>query len=1033
MLSASDSTTADQAAPPDVRVVVPTNDPGPWFDETIEALASQDYPALSVTLVHGESDGPMLQRHVENLAKVSVELVRSDNSTGMGEKVNAVAESANEQLLLMLHDDVAMAPDAVSALVREWLRRRDERTLVGAKLLDWTDSDRLMPAGFSADRFGAVQYGVSPGELDQGQQDRVVDNFGTSTACLLVDREFFVSIGGFDEEVRWHGEAHEVALRTRSVGGQVIVASNAVARHRADYFSRDDAVSDSGARSRQMRSVLGAAPASSMPGILLSFAALHLVELIVAIARFDFGEALRIPAAWIWNLSKFGSLSQRRSLLTGNERYDPDDLKLARQRGSIRLSTSVDRRVAEREVAAEKGDGSTLSVVRGAGAITIGALVLFGGRRLFTRDIPEIGEFRAIPDDLGVLTTDWMSSLNEWGMGSEGFAAFALPLLDVAGLVLFGSASALEFIIIFTPIPIGVLGAWWLFHRSQSDWAPVASALLYAASPLPYNAIAGGSASALWLYAAMPWLFANLVAVAQPDGAVSVMLGRERGTRTAAVALTFTLAILTAFTPFAMLTLVILVTGLIAGSLLSGDMRGVFPMLSVSLAGLAGAALLNAPFLAGISSWEQFATADAPVATDLALTDILTMSNGPIGSPILGWAVFAPALLPVLLGVGQKFTWAMRVWGAMLLTFGLAWLIIRGWMPVGMPVLEIILAPVALGFAVLGGLTASTAEIDLRGARFRILFASAVAIVCAAVAGVPLLDAASTGRWELARVDLSTTLTSLDVPEEEGGYRILWIGDAHVLGGAAIPTENGLAWSTSLNGVPDIRALWGGLDTGATAALGDAVDAGLAGRTSRFGDQLAEFGVRYIVVVDQQAPVPEISRRDVVTTDQAAALNGQLDLVRDGVVNPAVAIYRNTAWAPINSAVAPTAFDPLRIADAEPAVVQRTGFETFQGQTRDGRDIFTSWQPSSQWTFTVDGQVAPRIDAGPNAMAFETAATPSADAQLNYQTPVLHQIVIAIQSLGWAILFMLRRYFFASERRAARAQLKGLRSDGDRS
>lgn len=1006
---------------------MPAIDPGPWFDDVISGLAAQDYPAVAVTIVHGESDGPLLQRHAGELDHV--DLVRSADNTGFGEKINAVAESSDEPLMLILHDDAAMEPGTISALVREWLRRGETSTLVGAKLLDWSDPERLMPTGFYADRFGEVDEAVRAGDLDQGQQDRIVDNFGTSTACLLVDRDFFVSIGGFDEDVRWHGEAHDIALRARSVGGQVAIASSGLARHRGAFAGREGATTDKLHRGRQMRSVLAAAPTSSIPGILISFAVLHLIEMVVALARFDLGDVLAIPGAWIWNLSRMGSLSRRRGLLTSNERFDPGDVVLARQRGSIRLSSSIDRRVAEREVATEKGDGSTLSIVRGAGGIAIGALLLFGGRRLFSTAIPEIGEFRAIPEELGTLTGDWQSGLRVWGMGSEGFASFALPLLDLAGLILLGSASALEFFIIIAPLPIGVIGAWRLFHRSRSDWAPVASGLLYAASPLPYNAISGGSASALWLYAAMPWIFANFVAVAQPEGAITVMLGRRRNTGTAMVALTFTLAILTAFTPFVLLSVVILVTGLVLGSLLSGDMRGVFQIVAVGLLSLVGAVIVNAPNLLGIATWEQFASASAPVDTNTSLTDILTMSNGPVGSSILGWSVFAPALLPLLFGVGQKFTWAMRVWGAMLLSFALAWLVIRGWMPVGMPVLEVLLAPVALGFAVLGGLTAVTAEVDLKGARFRILFASAIAVVGVAVAGVPLLEVASSGRWELARVDLSTTLSSIETEGDDGTYRVLWIADAHVLGGASIPTENNLAWATSLDGAPDIRALWGGLDSGATAALGDTIDAGIGGRTSRLGRELSEFGVRYIVVVDQQAPVPEISRSNVVTDEETAALNGQLDLVRDGVVNPAVTIYRNTAWAPVNSAVAPATLNPLRIEDAQPAVVQRVDHDTFQGQTRDGRDIFAAWDPSPNWTFTVDGQVAPRIDIGDSALAFETASTPSTAAELSFATPVSHQLIIIVQSVGWALLFMARRFLFASERRARRADIEVVRSD----
>ncbi len=1008
---------------------MPTLDPGEWFDDVVEALSAQDYPALSVTVVHGEDDAALIRNKVEALGKVN--LVRADDDTAFGKKVNAVAESATEQLVVVLHDDVALEPGTISSLVREWLRRKDERSLVGAKLIDWSSTNRLMPTGFSADRFGQIREIVKPGDLDQGQQDGGFDSFGISTACFLIDREFFVSLGGFDEVVGWHGEAHDLALRVRSLGGFVVLAPGAVARHRGAFESRTESADDSKMRARQMRSVLSASRTSSMIGLLASFAILHLIEIAVALGRFNFREALRIPLAWVWNIANLGSLQQRRSLLTSDERFNPDELKLVRQRGSLRLTDSVDKRVAERELASEDGGSGSLSIIRGLGGIIIGGLLTFGARGIITSELPRVGEFREIPDDLGTLTVDWWSGLREWGMGSEGFASFALPLLDLAGLALLGSAPALELAMILLPIPIGVVGAWRLFSRSRSDWAPVASSLLYASSPLPYNAISGGSASALWLYAAMPWILSNLVGVAQPEGAIGVMLARGRRPGAATLSLTFLLAVLTAFTPFALLSVVILVTGLLLGSLLSGDMRGGFSMMSVSLTAVLGAALLNAPALLGIRSWEQFAGAGSAESSSIELTEILTMSNGPVGLGTLGWAVYAPALLPLLLGVGQKFTWAMRVWGAILLSFALAWLVIRGWMPVGMPALEVLLTPVALGFAVLGGLTAATAELDLRDATFRVLFASAVAVVGVSISGVPLLDVASDGRWELARVDLETTLTALEASPENGSYRVLWIGDPHVLGGASVPTENGLAWASSLNGAPDVRALWGGLDTGATSVLGDSIDAGLDGQTSRLGQQLAPFGVRFIVVVDQQAPVPEVSRRLVVTDEEAAELNGQLDLVRDGVVNPAVTIYRNTAWAPVHSAIAPTLLEEGRIEDAEPVVVNRLDHETFAGQTRDERDVFASWQPSSNWTFTVDGRAAPRLDVVDFGMAFETAGTPSTDAQLSYSTPVAHRIVVVIQALGWLLAFMARRVLLSSERTGVRNEVLVAAAPGD--
>jgi len=221
---------------------------------------------------------------------------------------------------------------------------------------------------------------------------------------------------------------------------------------------------------------------------------------------------------------------------------------------------------------------------------------------------------------------------------------------------------------------------------------------------------------------------------------------------------------------------------------------------------LAGAALANLPYLAGMRDWSEFGSAQSAGGSDVSLVDLLTMATGPVGSPILGWAVFVVAFLPLVSGSGQRFTWAMRVWGVMLVAWALAWSSARGWLPVGLPVNEILLAPVALGMSLLGGLSALVVDRDLHGAKPIRSLPAVLAAIAFAVAMVPLLDGSFTGRWEIARVDLTTTFSAVEAPLDEGAYRVVWLGDAHVLGAAGIATVEDLAWMSTFGGVGDIRA-----------------------------------------------------------------------------------------------------------------------------------------------------------------------------------------------------------------------------------
>src|SRR4249920_3930012 len=83
---------AAQILPPVVAVVV-TNDPGPWLEETLEALAAQDYPALSVLVLdNGSADDPTA-RIAAALPKAFVRRRATGATDGLG-----FAAAANETL-----------------------------------------------------------------------------------------------------------------------------------------------------------------------------------------------------------------------------------------------------------------------------------------------------------------------------------------------------------------------------------------------------------------------------------------------------------------------------------------------------------------------------------------------------------------------------------------------------------------------------------------------------------------------------------------------------------------------------------------------------------------------------------------------------------------------------------------------------------------------------------------------------------------------------------------------------------------------
>jgi len=992
-------------ATPSVLAVVVAHDPGDWFEETLDSLATQDYTRLSVLVVDADGSGNLGSRVHAALPTASV--LDAGDTDGFSAAADAILDTdLDPAFVLLCHDDVALASDAVRQLVVESLR--SNAGIAGPKLVDWDRPDRLQHVAYTVDRFAVAADVVDPGELDQEQYDAVADVFALPSACMLIRTGLFQTLGGFDAGISHRGEDIDLCWRAQLLGARVMIVPDSRVRHREDLLGRTgvDDIRRSRAR-HQLRTVLITGSRLSLLVTLPLLALLTLGEATLALLAGRLSHVRDVFAAWVWNARRLSDIRARRRELRPLIRARHSDVRSLQETGSVRINAFVRGQIGRRT------DDEHLRSLMRTGTARIAALsaamvalfVLFGSRTLISDGIPAVGDFLSFGDSSGGMLDEWWNSWRHRDLGSPGTPRSGVALLGIATWLTGGATGLVRLLWVLGPVFVGLWGAWRMLRVTGSRRAQSGALLAYAIVPLPWVAIETASLAGLYGYAVAPWALAALLH-GEATTPFRSTAGPWRSVLATAAGLGASVGLAAMFEPSVLVIVPMIIAGVLVAALLSGHMRGIPRLLLVTVAGSLGVAVLLLPQLldqlaAGIS-WVPFADGRSGEATDLALTDILGFGVGSSSAGPLTFLLAIPLALAVLAGRSWRFALAARGWTVALVSWGVVWAASWGVVPFGLPDPALLLAPAAAGVALVAGAAVAVAEHDMRRAGFGWRQALLpLAVVGAALASLPTLTLAESGRWELPRGDFSNTLPFAD-PAVDGSYRVLWIAAPENVPAGGRALNDSLAWSITFDGLPLIADAGVPADGGAAELVEESLDSAFNSETMRLGRTLGGLGVRYIVVLDRLAPAPFSTEGTPVDPVIAEAFARQLDLQRIEGINTAMSLYVNTEWTSVRAAGS-AGFDDGRdaISDLAGAPITGTvgvlsGRDTeLSGLIPEGTEIYLGQTHDTGWKLRVEGDRVGRR----RSLGWADVFLPdgSGEATLDYDTPIWRQSAMALQ------------------------------------
>ena len=1032
-----------------------------WLGETLASLATQDYPALQFVFflvadpasatanTSGEATVESVTTSITGVLPEAVVRTVVGNP-GFGPAQNEIARmvEGDNGLFLLLHDDVALAPDAVSQLVTEMFR--SNAGIVGPKLVDWDDPTLLQHVGLGSDRTGEIDPIVMPGERDQEQHDAVSDVFCVPSACLLVRADLFRAVGGFSDRISFGGEELDLCWRVHLTGGRVVVVPSAVVRHRERFAERNvDFDLDEARERHRVGTVLACTARSRFTPVVFLVLGLSVVEAVLGIGSGRSRRALTAIGALFGQLLRPRDLAQRREHTKSIRVVSDAEVHDLQVRGSARAVSFLRRRRAvadakrmeTRIAAADREKRARVSI---ALVSFLSVVFVVGSRSLVTKGVTFVGQF--VP-----FTESWRSlgaayRLGWWpgGFGSASPAPTGTALVAVATFFSFGNPAAVRTAAVVGLLVVGAVGMWRLGAVFTSPRARAAGVLAFCAVPLAYENIATGRWGALACWAAVPWCLVVFHSAGDMLTATAADIARR------AMRLGLLLAAVAAFEPsFLVLVGVALLAWIAMGVCASGSvaLRGA-P--GVYLGAVVVAVVLHFPWVGHYVSkdwWQLIVGVDTGVGRDAGLLRTLSFDMGVTSFAPVVLVLYGVVVVGLLVAQGGRFLWVARAAGLVGVFALLAVIADSRALDMALPDPAVFLAFVAAGLAV-GAMAAVEAfDVDVVGGRFSWRQPlSVLALIALFLPVFPLAVNAADGRWNQPRSSIDTLLKQLAKNPDEGDYRVLYLGHPDLLPAAprtldartvVSRTSDDAATGDALNlgyavtddGIATLFTQWAPGDTSAVGALEVALGHLVAGDTPRVGRLLAPLGVRYVVVprIDgarsrRGAPLPE-------PEGLLDALRLQLDLRRQYAAAD-VMIYENVAWVPTvaqqsaaGAAASTTAdIEALVLSDLRGATPAKSGFipgRATQRLTVAGGVVSLAVPPSNRWSLNFDGTRYPSRPAFGTVTAFDLPESVAAgsEATLRFSRPLTHVAFVIAQFVAWALAIFFALGFRLRRRR----------------
>ncbi|MBW8805589.1 MAG: glycosyltransferase [Catenulisporales bacterium] len=581
-----------------VTAVVVAHDGARWLEDSLKGLLGQLRAPQRILAVDTGSKDDSLAILDENLGPEAV--LAAKRNTGFGAAVNHALKAApvvDHELygrgdapvvewLWLLHDDSEPAPDALLRLLEIGASHPDAG-VVGPKIRGWYDREQLLEVGVTVTSDGRRWTGLEKGEHDQGQHADPTPVLSVSSAGMLIRREVWDRLRGFDRAIPMFRDDLDFCWRVNNAGYEVLTAPKAVFWH-AEAATRGERRISAGVsrphfedRQHALYTVTVNHP-GRFPILtflrMFSWSVLRAIGLVLNKAPLKAADEVMAAVAYAGRMDRIIRARRARARTRARQPVDLSELfpsrtevfrhsfeaafegfrsRNQRQEEEATRGSVESGPVSEEAESFDSGTPWLIRAVRMPGNfvwIALTVLMMVAAREVLTGGRLMGGALLPAPNGASDLWHDFFTGWHGVGTGSTSPAPPYLAIVALVGTLLFGHASLAVTVLLLGSVPLSGLTAYAVLKRTVNSsplrvWGSVAYALLPAAT----GAISGGR-----LGSAVGIILLPLVA----SGVLLSIGGPGRkGSMRAAWPAAFAIAIAMAFAPIVWVLAAVLAIG----------------------------------------------------------------------------------------------------------------------------------------------------------------------------------------------------------------------------------------------------------------------------------------------------------------------------------------------------------------------------------------------------------------------------------------------------------------------------------------